>query len=249
MADKLIGIVGGVGSYAGIDLIKKIYDLSGATCDQEHLPIAMLSLPDRILDRTQYLLGEIDTNPGIAIAEIITTLAHSGSEIIGIPCNTAHAKSIYDYILNHIPTTVKLVHMIEEVGLHLQSTYPDLHRVGVLGTNGTLASQIYPDTLRQYRLEVIQPPEDIQNELVQAAIYDKNYGIKAHANPVTTKALEDLMEAGTYLVQQGAEVVILGCTEIALALAGTAIKNRPTIDATAVLAAALIRESRSRMEK
>jgi len=244
MSDKLIGIVGGVGSYAGIDLIKKIYDLTGATSDQDHLPVAMLSLPAQILDRTQYLLGEIDTNPGIAIADIITTLADSGAKIIGIPCNTAHAKPIYDHILAHIPESVKMIHLIEEVGKHLNEQYPEIHRVGVLGTNGTMAAQIYPEALSKFNIEVIQPPEDMQNTLVHAAIYDTYYGIKACANPVKSRAMDDLKTAGSELVRLGAEAIILGCTEIVLALAGTTIDERITINATEVLAAALIRESR-----
>ena len=49
MTNKMIGIVGGVGSYAGIDLIKKVYDLTEATSDQEHLPVSMLSVPHKIM--------------------------------------------------------------------------------------------------------------------------------------------------------------------------------------------------------
>jgi len=42
--NKMIGVVGGIGSYAGIDLIKKIYDHTRATCDQEHLPCTAHSI-------------------------------------------------------------------------------------------------------------------------------------------------------------------------------------------------------------
>lgn len=51
---KIIGVVGGMGTYAGIDLLRKIADNTGAVKDQEHLPVAMLSLPDKILDRSEY---------------------------------------------------------------------------------------------------------------------------------------------------------------------------------------------------
>lgn len=244
MADKLIGIVGGVGSYAGLDLIRKVYDLSGATSDQMHLPIAMLSLPAQTPDRTAFLLGKTHTNPGIIIAEIITTLTEAGSEIIGIPCNTAHAKPIFDHILNHIPASVKIVHLIKEVGMHIKTHFPDIRKVGLLATNGTLVSNIYPEILGQYALDIISPKRDIQNKRVQAAIYDPDYGIKAFASPIKSKALDDLFLAGASLVEAGAEAVILGCSEVVLALSGRLINNCPTIDTTEVLAAALICESR-----
>lgn len=244
MSEKMIGIVGGVGSYAGIDLIRKIYDLTDATCDQEHLPVSMLSAPHKIIDRTKFLLGETDINPGIAIAEIITTLISNGAEVIGIPCNTAHAKQIFNSIKDNIPTSCTLVHLIDEVGIYLNKNYPGIKRVGVLGTTGTLITSIYPEILGKYKIDVMQPSEEIQNLFVHPAIYDKEYGIKAFSNPVNEKAKNNLITATTYLSRRGAEAVILGCTEIPLAVTEKKIENSLIIDATSILASALIRESR-----
>ena len=61
---KTIGIVGGIGSYVGIELMKKICDYSGARRDQEHLPMHMISTPHKIEDRSRFLLNETDQNPG-----------------------------------------------------------------------------------------------------------------------------------------------------------------------------------------
>ncbi|WP_339708285.1 amino acid racemase [uncultured Kriegella sp.] len=244
MRDKMIGIVGGVGSYAGIDLIKKVYDLTEATSDQEHLPISMLSVPHKIIDRTKYLLGETDVNPGIAISEIIASLIASGSAIIGIPCNTAHARPILSLIEKSIPESCVLVNLIEEVGLHISTKHPEITKVGVLGTTGTILAKVYPEVLSRYNIEVIQPSEDIQDLFVHPSIYDTSYGIKAFSNPVNNKAKENLSMAATYLSRKGAQAVILGCTEIPLAIQYEKIEDSLIIDATTVLARALIRESR-----
>ena len=123
---KMIGIVGGVGSYAGIDLIKKIYDQTNALSDQEHLPISMLSIPEKIWDRTDYLCGISNINPGSAMADIITQLHHNGAALIGIPCNTAHAPAIFNAILKDMPPSIRVIHMIHEVVTHIKSTYPHL---------------------------------------------------------------------------------------------------------------------------
>lgn len=243
MSKKMIGIVGGIGSYAGIDLIKKIYDLTNAPSDQDHLPIAMISEPSKIVDRTKYLLGETDVNPGYAIAEIISTLVSSGAEVIGIPCNTAHAKPIYNAINQNIPSSCTLVHLIEEVGIYLSNNYPEINCVGILGTTGTISSKIYPKVLEKYKIDVLEPSEDIQNLLVQPSIYDKEYGIKAFSNPIDSKAKSNLLAAATGLSRRGAQAVILGCTEIPLALTEKKIENSIIIDATAVLASALIKKA------
>lgn len=243
MTNKMIGIVGGVGSYAGIDLIKKIYDLTKATCDQEHLPVSMLSAPHKIVDRTKFLLGETKTNPGNAIAEIITTLSNNGANIIGIPCNTAHAELIHSATLKNIPESCKVIHLVEEVALYINQNHQDVKKVGLLGTTGTLSANIYPNIFSNYGIEVIYPSEEIQEIFVHPSIYDKSYGIKAFSNPVNTKAQNDLLTAATYLSRKGVDAVILGCTEIPLALTQKHIEGSLLIDATSVLASALIRES------
>jgi aspartate racemase len=241
----MVGIVGGVGSYAGIDLIKKIYDSTEATSDQDHLPVMMLSAPHKILDRTRYLLGEINENPGFAIAEVISVLCHNGAKIIGIPCNTAHSPRIFDEIRRMVPRDCMLLHMVEEVGDHIVNYYPGLKRVGVLCTNGTYHSNVYGEILSRFGIDVIYPPVDIQYAFVHRAIYDPRYGIKAKSNPVTTRAKEELMMAALYLSEVGAEVIVLGCTEIPLAIQESNIGTASVIDATSVLAQALIRESTS----
>ena len=243
MSKKMIGIVGGIGSYAGIDLIRKIYDLTDAANDQDHLPVAMLSEPSKIVDRTKFLLGKTDVNPGYAIAEIISTLVSSGAEVIGIPCNTAHAEPIYDVIKKNTPDSCTLVHLIEEVGIYLRKNHPEINCVGILGTTGTISTKIYPKVLAKYKIDVLEPSDEIQTLLVQPAIYDKNYGIKAFSNPINPKAKSNLLTVATDLSRRGAQAVILGCTEIPLALTEQKIENSIIIDATSVLAAALIRES------
>ncbi|PHZ85501.1 aspartate/glutamate racemase family protein [Paremcibacter congregatus] len=244
MGNKMIGIVGGVGSYAGLDLIRKIYDHTDARSDQEHLPVSMLSVPHTIGDRTEYLLGVTDVNPGRSIAGVITTLVSQGAEVIGIPCNTAHASSIYDVILEMSPDNCKIIHMIEEVAREIVSSGA-VSKIGLLGTTGTLSSDIYKDTLAGYGIEVIYPSADIQSLFVHPAIYHHDYGIKVYSNPVITKARDDLFMAASYLSRKGAEAIILGCTEIPLALTEGAIDDVPLIDATTLLAKALIRESQA----
>jgi len=96
--EKIIGIVGGVGPYAGVDLVTKILNLKKAVKDQDHLPLALMSLPGLIHDRTAFLLGETDVNPAYAISRIIMKLRQVGADVVGIPCNTAHAPSIFNLI-------------------------------------------------------------------------------------------------------------------------------------------------------
>ncbi|MBT8073778.1 MAG: aspartate racemase, partial [Xanthomonadales bacterium] len=84
----MIGIVGGVGPYAGLDLVRNIFDQTLARTDQEHLDVVMLSMPSSITDRTEYLIGQNGENPGLGIADVIKRLEAAGATVAGIPCNT-----------------------------------------------------------------------------------------------------------------------------------------------------------------
>ncbi|MDI9455038.1 MAG: aspartate/glutamate racemase family protein, partial [Spirochaetota bacterium] len=81
-------------------------------------------------------------------------------------------------------------------------------------------------------------PDRESRERVHDAIYNQRYGIKARA-PVSREALTILIEEAYKLHERGAEALILGCTELPLALTGETI-SLPLIDPTVVLARSAI---------
>ncbi|MGM0528726.1 MAG: aspartate/glutamate racemase family protein [Bacteroidota bacterium] len=245
MMSKIIGIVGGMGTYAGIDLLKKIADNTGAARDQDHLPVAMLSLPAKIFDRSEFLFGEVDENPGYEIAGVIKELYRTGACIFGIPCNTAHVPEILQPVLEVIPDGCKLVNMLEEVAAYISSNYPGVKNVGIMGTNGVFKTRVYDDYLSEAGFNAIYPDEDIQYRMVHPAIYDMEYGIKAFSSPVSERARVDLIKVTGMLISEGAQAIVLGCTEIPLAITQKAIDNIPLIDANDVLAKAIVREAKA----
>jgi len=237
---QMIGVVGGVGPYAGLDLVRKIFDQTRAAGDRDHLPVSLLSLPGKIIDRTAFLLGQTHVNPALAIAEVVNMLHEQGATVVGIPCNTAHAPAIFDEVLRRLPEGVTLIHMIQETIGYIRTRYPSVARVGILSTTGTRASNVYPDALSRHGLLGLQVLPETQRDLIQPAIYDERYGIKAQSNPVTTRARTSLHGGVEALREQGAEAVILGCTEIPLALTESEIGGMPLVDPTRILARALI---------
>ncbi len=242
---KIIGLVGGMGTYAGIDLLKKIADNTDAGNDSEHLPVAMLSLPGRITDRSEYLFGQVDENPGYAIAEVIKKLNGVGATIFGLPCNTAHVPEILRPVLEGMPEGCKLVNMIGEVADYISIAYPDINNIGILGTNGVYKSRVYDDYLTGAGLSILYPDEEVQYRMVHPAIYDMEYGIKAMSEPVSMRAAGDLMSVAGMLITKGAQLIVMGCTEIPLAVTTDNIKGVPLVDAGDILAKALVREAKA----
>ena len=239
----MIGIVGGIGPYAGLDLLRKVFDNTIAGKDQDHIDTILLSMPSSILDRTEYLVGKVKENPGLAIAEVAKRLEMAGAMVAGIPCNTAHVSEIFQPILDELlmeGCRIKVLHMIHETISFLAGTFPKIKRIGVLSTTGTYLNSVYKDALEAKGYEVSRPRSEMQEQLIHPAIYHPEYGIKLVSNPVQSKAKNNLLEGFSYLKERGAEAVILGCTEIPIAFPEKYIEGMVAIDPTTVLARALI---------
>ncbi len=240
----MIGVVGGIGPYSGINLLQKIFDNTIANIDQDHLDVVLLSMSSKIKDRTEYLLGKVKENPAFAIAEVIFSLEKLGVTVCGVACNTAHAEEIFNVIqfeLKRYGSTIKVLNIIDETVSYISSNYPDITKVGVLSTTGTYKFGVYNKALGSKGFKVLVPTNDMQEKIIHPAIYNLDYGIKAQSNPVKSRAREDLVKGVSFLKDQGAQAVILGCTEISLALTEPIINDLITIDPTNVLARALIK--------
>jgi aspartate racemase len=240
---KPIGIVGGLGPWAGLDLNQKIFANTPAQKEQDHFQVYLLSCSSLIGDRTEYLLNPDDhENPGEAILGVVEKLAGIGAEVIGIPCNTAHCAPIYNVVLERIKEKglrINLVNMIEKAAHYTVATVPGIKRVGLLATRGTCTCGVYAAAFASISGVEVLTPDPAEQELVHSSIYDSEYGIKIHPGPVSDRAVEILSGAGRNLIAGGAEAIIMGCTEIPLAMHQMEL-GVPLIDATLVLAKALI---------
>lgn len=238
----MIGIVGGVGPLAGLDVFKKIIEETVVQHDQDHLPVLLMSYPHLISDRTAFLLKKEETNPAYALSHIIKELVKNGAKVVAIPCNTAHAPAIFDVIkeeLKKSSVNVKLLHLVKETVNYIQETAPNA-KVAVLSTTGTRNTGLYKNLLIDAHLKVLEPDTACQHR-IHEAIYDQTYGIKAFSSPIKEKALSELKYCMDRLVEEEATHFILGCTELPLALPENNYKGIPLIDPNRIIARALIR--------
>lgn len=241
--DKVIGIIGGMGPHASLDLANKIIELTPARTDHDHLPVALLNYPDRIVDRSTFLFGESDTNPAGAIADIARDLEQVGAVVAGMPCNTAHAPPIYDVVVEQLRDSghgIRLIHMIEETACFLRDAHDDITCVGTLSTLAVYELGLYRRALQEAGLETVFPDEHIVHDVVNPTIFDPDFGLKAKSHPVTDRARQSLLDAIDHLRNKGADAVILGCTELPIAVPEKEVHGVQMIDPTEVLARALI---------
>lgn len=203
-----IGVVGGVGPAATVDFIDKIVRNTRAGRDQEHVKLVVEQNP-QIPDRTQNLIGD-GVDPTIALYSTCKKLEADDADIIAIPCNTAHAfvERIQPYL------SIPIVNMLFETAECIRRNHGTCRKIGLLATSGTIGSRVYHDAIGDAGLELLVPDEENQSRVMNAIYGPK--GVKAGFTE--GECVEDLLRALTSLVLRGAEVIILGCTELPLLL-------------------------------
>ena len=202
MEKKIIGIIGGMGPLATADLFEKITLHTRAQRDQDHLRI-LIDSNTNIPDRTAALLhGGQDPTPQLTASAAL--LERMGAQVLIMPCNTAH--NYYDAVAGavHIP----VLHMIRLTAQALQTR--GVAAAGLLATDGTVQTGIYQRTFGGTGIDLLTPePEG------QRAIMDMIYqGVKAGDLRYDASAARRAMDS---LLRQGAQTLILGCTELPLA--------------------------------
>ena len=132
--------------------------------------------------------------------------------------------------------------MISETAEFLRNDCQEVNTIGVLSTIGTWKAGFYPELLGKYGFEVLTLNEQQQQHLHDEALFNPVYGIKVKAHPVSIQARDALLEGVYYLEKQGAQAIILGCTEIPLGITERILSKSYCIDPGLILARSLIRE-------
>ncbi len=226
----IIGVLGGLGPAATIDFLAKIVAATPASRDQDHLPVVVWSDP-RIPDRTAALLHPDRPQPDRDMCRGARQLAAMGAGLIAIPCNTAH----HWHAEIQRAVRVPVLHIADAVLAELpQAGLSDGAGIGLLCTSGTLRAGFYATRLSGAGYRLCVPDGSAQAE-VDAAIA----AVKA-GNLDAGRALAQ--EAARKLATQGADALLLGCTELPLVL-DASNAGLFLIDATAALARACVRQA------
>ena len=205
--DRILGVLGGMGPLATVEFLRKLIEHTPAEIDQDHIPCITYSIP-QIPCRVAAIL-EHGRSPLPALIEAVKTLEAAGAKAIAIPCVTAHhwfeqmAASTRLPFLHIADATIKVLATDDKAG----------RSVGILATQATLTAGHFQRALSAAGYQTLTPDEKVMQELVLPAIAKVKIGNKQEAFQLTRKALAALRA-------QGAERVVLACTELPIALDG-----------------------------
>lgn len=203
--DGFLGVLGGMGPLATADFLGKLVENSPALVDQDHVPVIVYG-DCTTPDRTASIVGT-GPSPLPKLLAGITLLNQTGVKAICIPCNSAHCW--YDEL--SAASSVPVFHIVKASAEQVRKKKPDAKTVGVLSTFGTHQMGTYRGTLAAMGYAVVAPSEDEFHTLVSPAIAM----IKANR---LDEAEDVFREAASRLRARGAEIIILGCTEIPIGM-------------------------------
>lgn len=156
------------------------------------------SLPDR----TDYIMGRSTDSPVNSMISIGKILSLMGADHIAIPCITAHY--FHEELTKGIPAPI--INIVKETAIYLKNL--GIHCAGIMATEGTIYGRMFQEELFDCNIKAIVPSTQRQKDVTRL-IYQN---VKAN-QPVEY----DLFEAvSAELREMGAQIIILGCTELSL---------------------------------
>lgn len=206
---KKLGIIGGMGTRAGISFMNKVVDYSPAVRDQEFIEI-ILHNNSSIPDRTRAIIhGEC--SPLDEILRSIRLFNENRVDMIVLACNTS-----YFFFDQFAPfANADILHPMRIVREEIRRYPQRIRKVGLLATTGTIQSGIFHRELEPYGLEVLTLPAKEQEFLFMASVYMEN-GLKS--SRISQEARTLMFRSRDILLDSGAEVIVGGCTEVPLVL-------------------------------
>ncbi|MGL4668339.1 MAG: aspartate/glutamate racemase family protein [Saezia sp.] len=224
---KTIGIIGGMGPEATVDLYAKIIQLTPVSKDQEHLHVIIDGYA-QIPDRTACILGMSDQDPAPFLIQAALTLETAGADVLCMPCNTAH--HFLSKVSQHV--SIPFISMMDCVVNKLKQMPQKPQKVFVMATTGTRAAKVYEAKLLENGFEVLPLPEDVQKDLM-TCIYE---GVKQGKTMQFVPLYQSILDRLSTL---GSDALIAACTELPLLQAHVKTQT-PVIDATFELAKACV---------
>lgn len=227
---KILGVLGGMGPLASATFMTRLTVLNPVTRDQEHVPSVLWSDP-QVPDRTAAVLHG-GPSPLPMLLDGIEILEAVGARQIVIPCNTAHIW--YDEMVK--AAKVPILHIVEAVvaDLRMRRIFEGL--IGLVGTKATLKLHLYQNVLERAGYTCIVPSD---NEI-------DHYCMRSIRLVKSNKLLESyrpVAECVKLLQSRGAIAIVLGCTELPMAIepAPMASGDLPLISSIDALVNAAIR--------
>ncbi|MDO4903403.1 MAG: amino acid racemase [Limosilactobacillus sp.] len=220
---KFFTVLGGMGTLATESYVRILDKRTPITCDQDYLDYIVVNHAS-VPDRTEWILDHSKPDYNVDLIEDIKQQSLLKPEFFVLICNTAH----YAFDKLQAATDIPILNMLEETVADIKNIKPGAKKVGLLATRGTVESGLYDKYITEAGYEEIKPtPEivDMTEDLIYHDIKEAGHSDGAKFHELVRKMVEE----------QGAEVVILGCTELSYAQEMNPETTYPVADSQSII--------------
>ena len=223
--EKIVGILGGMGPEATVDLLHRIIARTDARDDIDHVRCIVDNNP-KVPSRIKALLEGGGEDPGPCMAEMAGKLEAWGADFLCIACNTAH--NYYGAVRDAV--RIPVLNMIELTVEAVARQHPQVTGLGILASPAVRLTRLYEGPCAARGIQpVFASPEEEQKLLnVIKAVKAGNTGAEARAA---------LSEIAAHVKSRGAQALVVACTELGIISGHSAL---PTVDAADVLAKTIV---------
>ena len=229
-ARKTVGILGGMGPEATVDLMRRVIAGTPAQDDADHIRMLVDSNP-RVPSRIEALIEGTGASPVPCLIAMARGLERQGADFLVIPCNTAH----HYHAEVAAAVGVLVLDLIEMTARDASRLRPGLTRVGLLASTALQHIRLYEPWFEELGVRVLYPGSDVQQELMELIRAVKAGRPTPAQVAACDRAAEDLRALG-------AQCLVVACTELSV-VAERLNTDLPVCDAADVLARAVIREA------
>ncbi len=223
MSNKILGILGGLGPLATVYFMDMLVKMTDVQKDQDHISMIVLNHA-AIPDRTDFILDSTKPNPLPMMIEDAKKLEKSGADFVVMPCNTAHF--FYEQIQHNI--SIPMLNIIEETVRYAVENTPDIKKLGILATKGTITAGAYQHMCEKFGIDWAVPSLADEQSLMNIIYNQVKAGKEVNINEFI-KIIENMKA-------DGCDAVALGCTELSVINKDFSLNRRDVIDSLEVLA-------------
>ncbi len=232
MSEKIVGIIGGMGPEATVDLMQRVIEATTVEDDADHIHMLVDNNP-KVPSRIKALIEGTGISPGPCMAGMAQGLEQQGADFLVIPCNTAH--HYYEEVAASV--SVPVVNLIQLATETIRARQPELKKVGLLASSALRMIKLYEPWCKAAGIEIVYPQTTCQESVMQL-IRD----VKAGRS--TAEQIAQYNTAASNLREQGAECLLVACTE--LSVLGDKLESElPVYDASDLLAREIVRQVKS----
>ena len=228
--EKTVGILGGMGPEATVDLMRRVIRLTPAQGDADHIR-CIVDVNPKVPSRIKAIIEGTGESPGPCLADMARGLTAWGADFLAIACNTAH----YYHPEIQAAVAVPVLNMIELAVAAVAERVPGATRVGVLATPAIAMTGLYDRPLAARGLRAVYPAP-LEQERLFAVVKAIKSGDTGRAQRA---AFADVV---AHVAGLGAQAAIISCTELGIVAEGEF--GLPVLDAAEVLAEEIVAVAR-----